>query len=218
MIEKIQIIHKDWERSFKTMTYESIGRVMMGLIAYAKDEDPSEFLGDDLQANTIYPAVEEHVQRNEDARLKGARNGSRGGAPVGNQNAKKTTENNPKQPKTTKNKQKQTPNLALPNLTINNKKTYGECNNVLLTDEEYEKVKEQNLLGLLEELSLYIASKGDKYKSHYAVIKQWANRREKEKVGTVTPNSGQTAKNQFNRFKQRDDYDFAELEAKLVRN
>ena len=126
MIDKIQIIHADWEETFKGMPYESVGRVMMALIAFAKDEDPNEYLGDDIQAKTIFPAIKGHVVRNENARLKGSTNGSKGGAPIGNQNARKTTENNQKQPKTTKDKQKQTPNLTLPNLTIpNNKKQYG---------------------------------------------------------------------------------------------
>lgn len=180
MIEKIQIIHGDFEESFKEMSYESVGRVLMSLIAFAKDEDPEAILGEDIQAKTIFPAVKRHVIRNEEYRRSKSESGKRGGAPIGNNNAQKTTENNQKQAKTSKNNRKQTPNLTLPNLT-NNKRLYGECQNVLLTDEEYQKVKEQGLLGLVEELSFYIAGSGKSYKSHYAVIRQWANRRAKEK-------------------------------------
>ena len=214
MIEKIQIVHKDVSGSLERMPYESVGRLLMALIAYAKDEDFEEIIKDDPQAYTYFPTLQGHIDRMEEGRVKGAKNGSKGGAPIGNQNARKTSENNLKQPKTTQNKQKQTPNLTLPNhtLPIKEKKTYGECANVFLTEEEYSKITSEGLTGLIDELSLYIASKGDKYKSHYAVIKQWANRRKKE--GQVITMSG---KNQFNKMEQRD-YDFAALEKKLIRN
>jgi hypothetical protein len=126
----------------------------------------------------------------------------------------RTQENNLKQPKTTENKQKQTPN-PIPNPNPNPiplKKTYGECANVYLTDEEYSKIKDDGLTGLIEELSLYIASKGDKYRSHYAVIRQWANRRKKEQDAKVI------RPNQFTSGVQSRDIDFSDLEKKLVKN
>ena len=101
MFEKIQIIHEDFRESFEGMSYESVGRVLMALIAYANDEDYSEILGDDVQAKTLFPTIKKHVERNEDYRSKRADNGKRGGAPFGNSNASK---DNQKQPKTTKNK------------------------------------------------------------------------------------------------------------------
>ena len=70
------------------------------------------------------------------------------------------------------------------------KEKYGEFKNVLLTDEEYHKLEESNLLPYIEILSSYIASKGKKYKSHYATILNW-NRADKKnttgskKVGVV---------------------------------
>lgn len=60
------------------------------------------------------------------------------------------------------------------------KNKYGEFQNVLLTDEEFQKVSEQGLLDILEELSGYIASSGKNYKSHYATILNWSRRKEKE--------------------------------------
>lgn len=53
------------------------------------------------------------------------------------------------------------------------KKSYGEFDNVLLTDEQYEKLKEiynQYLQEAIETLSSYIKSSGKKYKEHYAVL------------------------------------------------
>lgn len=64
------------------------------------------------------------------------------------------------------------------------KKTYGEFNNVLLTDEEYHKLEESNLLPYIEKLSSYIASKGKKYKSHYATILTWNRTDKKDTTGS----------------------------------
>lgn len=55
----------------------------------------------------------------------------------------------------------------------NNKHIYGEFKNVKLTDEEFGKLKEvyqSKLNDAIEVLSSYLESKGDKYKSHYAVL------------------------------------------------
>lgn len=61
------------------------------------------------------------------------------------------------------------------------KHKHGEYMNVLLTDKELEKLKEEypDYLQRIENLSNYIASKGAKYKSHYATIRNWA-RKDKE--------------------------------------
>ena len=55
-----------------------------------------------------------------------------------------------------------------------------EEHNVLLTDEEYAKLDKSNLLSYIEILSSYIASKGKKYKSHYATILNWSKKEKKE--------------------------------------
>lgn len=58
-----------------------------------------------------------------------------------------------------------------------NKNKYGQFQNVLLTNEELEKLKSRfpDWHARIEKLSLYIESKGAKYKSHYATILNWAN-------------------------------------------
>lgn len=59
------------------------------------------------------------------------------------------------------------------------KHKYGEYENVLLTDAEYEKLKTEfpsDYAARIERLSAYIASKGTKYKSHYATIRNWARK------------------------------------------
>ncbi|MCW6665439.1 replisome organizer [Aerococcaceae bacterium NML191219] len=61
------------------------------------------------------------------------------------------------------------------------KKKYGAFENVLLTDDEHNKLKEQfsDIDVRIERLSEYIASSGKSYKSHYATILSWA-RKDKE--------------------------------------
>ena len=56
------------------------------------------------------------------------------------------------------------------------KEKYGEFKNVLLTKEEYIKLEKSNLLPYIEKLSSYIASKGKRYKSHYATILNWSRK------------------------------------------
>lgn len=58
----------------------------------------------------------------------------------------------------------------------------GEFENVNLTEEELEKLKEQfphDWQERIERLSRYMASKGKRYKSHYATILTWARKEEK---------------------------------------
>lgn len=56
------------------------------------------------------------------------------------------------------------------------KRKYGEFENVRLTDSQYERLIKKfptNYERYIDDLSYYIASKGDKYKSHYAAILSW---------------------------------------------
>ena len=56
---------------------------------------------------------------------------------------------------------------------------YGLYENVLLTDEEYRKLREEfpnDIHDRIERLSEYIASTGRKYKSHLATIRSWARK------------------------------------------
>lgn len=62
-------------------------------------------------------------------------------------------------------------------------KKYGQFDNVLLSDREYQKLKErfgEALAEKVEALSLGIASKGYKYASHYATILNWERMHQKK--------------------------------------
>lgn len=58
------------------------------------------------------------------------------------------------------------------------KHKYGEYQNVLLSDEELEKLKDEyfDYEERIERLSSYVESTGKKYKSHYATIRNWARK------------------------------------------
>jgi len=66
-------------------------------------------------------------------------------------------------------------------------KRYGTFNNVLLTDGEYQKLAikfgNDDIVEKIEALSNGMASKGYKYKSHYATILSWDRRDKKEADG-----------------------------------
>jgi len=70
------------------------------------------------------------------------------------------------------------------------KHKYGEYQNVLLTDDEYSKLKNQfpNTDEAIEFLSLYIAEKGYKSKSHYLALRRWVFNalKEQKKLGAYT--------------------------------
>lgn len=60
------------------------------------------------------------------------------------------------------------------------KQHFGEFENVLLTDEEFQKLvgrfTAQGAAERIERLSTYLASSGKRYKSHYATILNWAQK------------------------------------------
>lgn len=64
------------------------------------------------------------------------------------------------------------------------KHKYGSFSNVLLTDDEYSKLKEQfsDADERIENLSFGIASKGYQYKNHYATILAWARNDNKRAI------------------------------------
>ena len=92
------------------------------------------------------------------------------------------------------------------------KHKYGEYKNVLLTDEELEKLKTEytDYADRIERLSSYVASTGKSYKSHYATIRNWA-RKDAEKPGRK-----EIVPSWMNKRGNERDYDFNELEKDLL--
>ena len=102
-----------------------------------------------------------------------------------------------------------TNNTNITNIPIKN--IYGTAQNVLLTDEEYSKIKAKGYEDLIEELSLYMASKNKKYADHYMTVLAWGRKRDKESKPVIKMN-------QFTSGATHTTYDFKELEKKLIKN
>ena len=102
------------------------------------------------------------------------------------------------------------------------KHKYGEYSNVLLTDEELQKLKTEfsDYQERIERLSSYVASTGKSYKSHYATIRNWARKDAEQGKGRkeIVPSwMNKPKKPGFNDF-QQNQYDFEALENDLVAN
>ena len=97
------------------------------------------------------------------------------------------------------------------NKEIKKKNIYGTNQNVLLTDEEFEKLKTQfpDYQTKIDDLSFYLASTWKKYSSHYMTILNWA--RKESKGGKVIKT------NQFTKMTNRPSEDYGDLE-RFVKN
>lgn len=145
------IIYRDIRDAVMNLPPELYKEVMRLIFAYAfDDEEP----GDDADpiAKGFYLAFKSRFDMNAARYERAKANGSKGGAPVGNQNARKkaaatgseTTQNNPKQPKTTKaaeetTEDNQTPEENNPKQTISISKSILSSTNV----EDKEKIEKE---------------------------------------------------------------------------
>ena len=97
------------------------------------------------------------------------------------------------------------------------KHKYGEYKNVLLTDEELQKLKTEysdDWQKRIENLSAYVESTGKKYKSHYATIRNWARKDAEQKPGKKEMVPDWMNKKQY----QKQDYDIEAIENDVVVN
>ena len=98
------------EKSLRKLTDKQRSRFLFAIFAYGRNETVD--LSDDLALDLIFDRFvnfSEKYRKEYISKVKRNReNGKKGGAPKGNQNAKKTTQNNPVVEKTTQNNQKKT--------------------------------------------------------------------------------------------------------------
>jgi len=89
---------------------------------------------------------------------------------------------------------------------------YGEYFHVLLTEDQFIKLKEQfptDYNDRIKRLDEYIQQKGAKYKDHYLTIKKWAEK------DTTVKKQGNPVPNLTNRNTDTRGYDYDDLERKL---
>lgn len=102
-------------------------------------------------------------------------------------------------------------NIYIPPL-VNAKNVYGKFVNVFLSDDEIQKLKENfsDWEKRIEKLSLYLASSGKAYSSHYATILKWA-----EEDASAAPQ--EKRKTNFNNFGGDDGMDDFEKKTLFAR-
>lgn len=201
------IVHsEDFNEILTVMTPEEAGELFKNMIRAFLGEELKVF--DDRYLNLASDKICGRVIREKELSSQRAIAGALGGkANKGKAKAKQT------ESKTKANeKQKKAPNTYNQIPITNKKNIYGANNNVLLTDEELEKLKTKFPLDYqtrIDDLSFYLSSKGAKYASHYMTILSWA--RKDEKGGKVIKT------NQFTKMNNRPSEDYGDLE-RFVKN
>ena len=182
-------VFTDFAEVIEPLSDAERGRLFMSMLQYASTGEAGTLSGAE---RFVWPTAKQNIDR---TRVEAERNsacGSKGGRPKKpaetDLNRKKPAETdlNRKKADKDKDKDKDKDNI-IPPISPNGdivplegerprKHKYGEYKNVLLTDDELEKLKAEyaDYLDRIERLSSYIASTGKAYKSHYATIRNWA--------------------------------------------
>lgn len=203
------IIHPEDFDDLVSMDAMEAGHIVQNMIKTFRGESVVPFA--DRYLTRVSNDMCGRVLRDKELSEKRSRVGKLGGGQFGNTNAKQAKD----EQKTSKKRAKTNSNTKTNTNTKTNinKRPYGEFQNVYLTDEEYEKVKSNGWLDLLEELSAYLDSKGDKYKNHYSALVSWNARRKKES-GTIPFKPKEKQYQQLTKT----EYDMDALERKLIKN
>ena len=171
-MRKSFIFYKSFYDSIKELDKEQQYNIYKAVMEHEFEDKEPNLKGIE---NAIYVLIEPQLNANK----KRYENGCKGGRPK-NQNKTKT------KPKNNQIKTKKKPNEnENENENVNendnvNVNIYGEFKNVKLTDDEYKKLKDKDLLHYIEQLSSYMKSKGKRYKSHYATILNWSRKENKD--------------------------------------
>ena len=201
------IVHsEDFNEILNVMTPEEAGELFKNMIRAFLGDELKVF--DDRYLNLASEKLCGRVIREKELSSQRAIAGA-----IGGKASKEKAKDKQKESKNKANeKQKQAPNTNNQIPITNKKNIYGANNNVLLTDEELEKLKIKfpaDYQGRIDDLSYYLSSKEVKYASHYMTILSWA--RKETKGGKVIKT------NQFTQI-NKSDIDFDALEHKLVKN
>ena len=182
-------VFTDFAEVIEPLSEAERGRLFTAMLQYASTGETAELKGAE---RFVWPTAKQNIDRTRVEAERNAACGSKGGRPKKpaetDLNRKKPAETdlNRKKADKDKDKDKDKDNI-IPPISPNGdivplegerprKHKYGEYKNVLLTDDEFEKLKAEyaDYLDRIERLSSYIASTGKTYKSHYATIRNWA--------------------------------------------
>lgn len=182
------IFYASFYEAISELDNESQLKVYQAVCAYALTGEEPEITG---VASAMFKLMKPQI----DANTKRRENGRRGGRPrteeEPNENQTETEEEpnenqtitkaKPKEKDKVKDKDKEKVKEKDVSYDTSKKKVrhkYGEYGNVLLSDDQMEKLKDEfpDWEQRIENLSEYIASTGKKYKDHLATIRSWARK------------------------------------------
>lgn len=189
------IVYTEYSEQIELLNMEQRGALLTAMLAYQSGSDIPDMDG---MTSMCFAFIKARMDRDAEAYAercqKNAENAKKGGRPKKangfdeNQMVSEKTERfleKPKKPDTDTDidtdKEKSISNEIPKKKPVKHK--HGEYQNVLLTDDELSKLKDEFPLEVdnqIENLSNYLASTGKVYKSHYATIRNWI-RRDKEK-------------------------------------
>ena len=198
-------VFTDFAEAIEPLSEAERGRLFTAMLQYASTGETAELKGAE---RFVWPTAKQNIDRTRVEAERNAACGSKGGRPKKpvetDLNRKKPVETdlNRKKADKDKDKDKDKDNI-IPPISPNgdivplegerpHKHKYGEYKNVLLTDDELEKLKAEyaDYLDRIERLSSYLASTGKTYKSHYATIRNWARAdAEKGRSNGAKPNT-----------------------------
>ncbi len=221
--KKSPILIDKYEKIIAEMDGEDVKQIILAIYAYNRCEDKAGFSFDftTATAKMIFMAMQNDYDSIEKYKERQREHGARGGNPTLNQplsdpypTLKGTlTQPYPKgkdKDKDKDNLKKDTPigvSKEKPAKAEPVRHKYGEYENVMLTDEQYEELKDKfpsDYKERIERLSEYMSSTGKVYKNHLTTIKVWA-RMEKER-GKPAPGRARAAPNRSFRSGQEDIY------------
>lgn len=219
------IFHLENAEDLEDLTLEEQGMILSALIHYTQTGEEPVFEDRAVRAawRPIFRRLKSDVEYYEERCERNAANGAKGGAPKGNQNARK---NNPEQPKTTENNPEQ-PKTSLSDsdtdidtdiekkkVPTEPKKKSAERFTPPTAEEVREYCHEKSLTNVdPQQFVDFYASKGWKVgnqpmKDWRAATRNWNSRQKSPPL---------MSKNQFLQFEQHN-YDFAELSRRAKRS
>lgn len=217
MEKRTFLMYSEWHPLLEGMSDEQAGQLFKKIYAY---QTGKEYEIQDALILGVFNMIK--AKFDADRKLydekceKNRANGAKGGRPK-KQEKPKETERKPKETERLEEKPKAKKEEP-------KKNSYGEYQNVKLTDEEYKRLNtkfgEGNTAEAIRILDTYIGSlspaKKKEYlkKDHNLCMQNWVYGEVDKRKGQTKP---QAPKNSFNNFQQRG-YDFSALERQLVEN
>lgn len=160
----------------KHLTTEQFGKLMAALFELDDGGDPE--VDEDIAMAFEFMSLQQLLNREKYERIceRNRENGRKGGAPKGNQNARKSE----KQPKTTQNKPNENDKRMIREENDNDSglSLFGSLENVELTQREYEAIKDkyEDPDGLIDRVSRWLPSAKHEVPDHYEAILNFATK------------------------------------------